>query len=43
MSAVGSSRYIEAEQAIVRLTKAVVLFADGDIGKPVYGLLRSRA
>jgi len=33
----------EAEQARARLTKAAVLFADGDIDKPGYELLRDKA
>ena len=33
----------EAEQARSRLTKAAVLFADGDIDKPGYELLRDKA
>jgi hypothetical protein len=33
----------EVEQARARLTKAAVLFADGDIDKPGYELLRDKA
>jgi hypothetical protein len=33
----------EVEQAKTRLTKAAVLFADGDIDKPGYELLRDKA